>query len=140
MVNVFAYGSLMFSDVLFAVTGAWMRSESAAVRGHCVYAVKGKSYPALLRLPAGVAQGRLYRGISAAQLKRLDAFEGTWYVRRRVHVLTAQGRTVAFAYAWHPAQRNRVAPAGWDDQAFAAYRRRRFAAHWRRRRRRSVSR
>ena len=136
MANLFAYGSLMYSDVLFAVTGAWRRSETASLADHRVHMVKGKTYPALLRVAGAAAEGRLYRGLSAADLSRLDAFEGASYVRLRVLVITTRGRVLAFVYVWRLAQCTRLSTEAWRAEDFARDQRRRFATFWLRRRRR----
>ena len=140
MANLFVYGSLQFADVMFAVTGAWLRSTPAQLVDYRVFAVRGRPYPALVRAPPGsIARGRLYRGLRAPALRRLDAFEGAWYVRRRVAVSTARGRAVAFVYVWHRAQHKRLADAPWDVDCFRVSQRRRFVAHWRGRSRRIVA-
>ena len=138
--NLFVYGSLRFADVWHAVTGTHRQSEPAHITEYCVRGVRGASYPALVRDDGYVAFGRLVRGVSRRTLRRLDAFEGAWYVRRRVVVRTARGPAAAFVYAWHPAARPRLSDAGWDVEAFDSYHRRHFVAYWRRRLRRSPAR
>lgn len=135
--NLFVYGSLQFADVWYVVTGTRPRTEPAHLQDHCVRRVRGASYPALVRRAGDVASGRLVRGVSRRALRRLDAFEGASYARRRVVVGTAHGRAAACVYAWHPAARARLSDSGWDAAAFDLYHRRRFAAYWRRRLRRT---
>ena len=137
MSNLLTYGSLMYGDVLFAVTGVWRRSERASLANHRVYRVRGKAYPALLRATGEIAHGRLYRGLGTSALQRLDAFEGAWYLRRRVLVSTGRGRAAADVYVWHPAQRKRLTANAWSADDFAGFQRRRYAAFWLRARRRT---
>ena len=98
--HLFAYGSLCAPAVFTLVTGLRRRAEPATLARHRAVRVRGQAYPMLQRLGAPEAAqgdvhggvgltGRLYRHLPASAWRRLDAFEGAWYRRRRVTVVPA---------------------------------------------------
>jgi len=90
----FAYGSLMWADIMARVCGgAALASEPAQLPGYRRHPVLGQDYPGLRPAEGGTVVGRLYRGVDAAQWARLDAFEGPEYERVPVQVLLPDGRT-----------------------------------------------
>jgi gamma-glutamylcyclotransferase (GGCT)/AIG2-like uncharacterized protein YtfP len=84
--TLFTYGSLMFEPVwrrLVAHPCASMRAELPGFRRE---RVTGETYPGIVRDAAAQTTGRVYFGVNAEDLRRLDHFEGAAYQRTRVTV------------------------------------------------------
>lgn len=61
MTNVFTYGSLMFREVIYALTSIKdYKNARAILRGYSRYQVKGKVYPGITADPQGEIQGVVY--------------------------------------------------------------------------------
>jgi gamma-glutamylcyclotransferase (GGCT)/AIG2-like uncharacterized protein YtfP len=84
--HVFTYGSLMFDPVWAHVVRGRYASVRATVPGVRRGAVMGEHYPGCRRDAAAHTQGRLYLDVNAADLARLDAFEGEHYWREAILV------------------------------------------------------
>ena len=97
--RLFTYGSLMFPEVWRAVSGVDLPGEDASLPGYAVFRVRDALFPGMVADEGSTARGRLYQGIDAAAMKRLDAFEDDYYERHELTVSLASGETVrAFAY------------------------------------------
>lgn len=92
--NLFAYGTLMWPEVLEAVMGRRMAGEKVTLAGYKRLRVKGQHYPVMLESPDDSVNGVLYNGLTEEEFHCLDAFEGVEYDRTEV----ALGEGTAFAY------------------------------------------
>ncbi|MCB1961109.1 MAG: gamma-glutamylcyclotransferase [Rhodocyclaceae bacterium] len=109
----------MCADIFHAVSGQRLAGTPATLAGFARHPVRGESYPAIAPAPAAGVAGQLYRGLSAAALSRLDAFEGALYQRQRVTVVTPDDAPrTAWAYVIHPGQVARLADGDWDFAHF----------------------
>lgn len=125
--NVFAYGTLIFPEVLAAVAGRAHAAEPASLAGFARICVRGAVYPAAIEDATGTVAGVLYRGVDPLGVERLDRFEGGLYDRVRVTVsLGDGGRTEAFAYVVPASRFDRLERRPWEPEAF---RRRHLAAY-----------
>jgi gamma-glutamylcyclotransferase (GGCT)/AIG2-like uncharacterized protein YtfP len=121
MARLFAYGTLAVPAVLEAVTGRRFRGQPARLRGFARQRLRGRIYPAVVAAPGASAEGRLYEGLDAATLARLDRFEGPLYVRRKLCVEPEGGAArPAEVYVLAEAARAELRPEPWDPGAFAA--------------------
>jgi gamma-glutamylcyclotransferase (GGCT)/AIG2-like uncharacterized protein YtfP len=112
VMNLFAYGTLMWPEVLEAVIGRSLRGTPAMVRGFLRLRVKGRFYPALVDAHFHDAvEGILYRGLTEEEFRHLDRFEGEEYDRRevgigagqaQVYVLSRGCRHLADSCLWRP--------------------------------------
>ncbi|MET0963710.1 MAG: gamma-glutamylcyclotransferase family protein [Noviherbaspirillum sp.] len=115
--NVFTYGSLMFDEVWRKVVAGRYRSQAATLLDHRRHAITGVSYPAIVSMPGERVAGLLYLDVSADDLARLDAFEGTEYRRDALPVVLENGETVsAWTYVW--LDHGRLSDAQWLSEAF----------------------
>lgn len=118
--NVFAYGTLLFAEVMEAVAGARYPSEDAVLGGYRRFRVRERAYPGVVAAAGAETVGRLYRGLTLTALERLDHFEGDLYERRRLPVHRADGSaTEAFVYVIPEARRDALTEEPWDVAAFA---------------------
>ena len=88
MSHVFAYGSLMFEPVWRHVVAGNYRHGPAQLRGFERFAVRDQTYPGVVRAdsPLATVNGVVYFDVDAADLARLDRFEGAEYRRISVPV------------------------------------------------------
>lgn len=84
--NVFTYGSLMFSTVWKPLAKRACASMAAELSGYVREGVIGERYPGIRAQPGGITAGRVYLDVDAETLARLDAFEGAEYRRATVSV------------------------------------------------------
>ncbi len=115
MHRLFCYGTLMFPGVMMRVAGSAGTMRAASLPGFGVYRFRGLPYPGLVACPGATAHGVLYEGLTTAQLRRLDAYEGALYRRRRVMM---EGCAV-WTYVVAPRYRHRLTAEGWDASRFA---------------------
>lgn len=109
------------SDAVWqAVTGTLCPAMPATAHGWEVRAIRNASYPGLVpAAPDAIALGLLRTGVSMDALRQLDEFEGSFYERVLIKVMTPDG-TSPPAEAWivAPAQRHHVLPFPWDAHRF----------------------
>ena len=113
--RVFAYGTLMFDEVMEAVVGRRFEGVPARLRGYERYQVRGQSYPAIVRREEGVTEGTLFSGIDEETLARLDRFEGSSYQREWVTLDTGER---AWAYVVAPGEEPLLSDQSWNPDEF----------------------
>jgi gamma-glutamylcyclotransferase (GGCT)/AIG2-like uncharacterized protein YtfP len=117
--HVFTYGSLIFPAMMEAVTGRVPSSGPARLSGFTRFSLLDRDYPGIVLRDAGVTLGRVYFDVFAAELERLDDFEGEEYRRERVRVVLSAGDVVdAFVYVLRPECSGLVNDAPWDPERF----------------------
>ncbi len=111
--NVFAYGTLMWPEVLEAVTGLQLAGEPHTLMGYKRLRVKGEIYPVIVPSAGDSVDGVLYQDVDVSALGRLDVFEGEAYNRiiesisgtdAWVYVLSDRWRHIADSKCWFPEQ------------------------------------
>ncbi|HEY8546881.1 MAG TPA: gamma-glutamylcyclotransferase family protein [Acidimicrobiales bacterium] len=112
---LFVYGTLLFPRVLAGVLGRVPDRAPASVTGWRAAALPGRPYPGLVPAPGRRARGQVLSGLTAGEWRRLDAFEGDAYDRRR---LPLDGGGEAWAYVW--LDEDDVSDDDWDPTRFAA--------------------
>lgn len=117
---LFCYGTLEFPAVMRAVTGRLFPARPAVLPGYRRLGIKGEVFPGIVAQPGATVAGTLYRGLAAADLRRLDAYENAFYRRRLLRVREPLGRTcAAWTYVVPPLYRHRLDVRGWDPGTFA---------------------
>jgi len=117
--HVFTYGTLVFPEVMDAVTGRTFVQVGATLAGFTRVCVRGAVYPAAREQGGGSIAGLLYLDVGAAALTRLDRFEGELYERRSVRVMRDDGASsAAQVYVVPPARYGRLEPRAWDVEQF----------------------
>src|SRR5882757_5454418 len=83
--RLFAYGSLMFDEVLIALLGRIPTRTPAIAAGWRVIALPERVYPGLIQASGDAdAPGVLIHGLTAAEWAVLDAFEDNAYQLRQL--------------------------------------------------------
>ena len=110
--NLFAYGTLMWPEILEAVAGRRLEGSPAVLEGYSRFRVKGEPYPVVIPSPKGTVEGVLYQELTPEEFRRLDAFEGVEYNRVEirlndrpafVYVLSEEWRQIVDFRPWIPA-------------------------------------
>ncbi len=85
MINIFAYGTLMFPKLVYALTGKHFRSEDAHIENYIRYKViipiSSEEYPAIIEKSSSIANGKVLYNIDDQILKFIDFYEGNEYKR-----------------------------------------------------------
>lgn len=92
---MFVYGTLRDPEIRAAVLNGEtsdVNVSAASLPDHELFRVKGRSYPMIVEFRRSIVHGQLLEGLTAEQLRRLDAFEGDEYMRGPILVLDAAGR------------------------------------------------
>ncbi len=118
MSRVFAYGTLIFPTVIEAVLGRLPEAVPARLDGHTRLRMRGAVYPGAIARAGSSVQGRLYAGLDAAALARLDAFEGDAYERVELPVHTPAGPARAHVYRVRDTDRELLCDEPWDPAGF----------------------
>lgn len=109
--NLFAYGTLMWPDVLKAVMGRRLKGEKAILHGYTRRRVKGQHYPVVFQALEESVEGIFYTGLTLDEFQCLDAFEGVQYERVElpfgdtiacVYVLSNDWKHIAESERWFP--------------------------------------
>ena len=117
--NIFAYGTLIIPEVMRRVTDGQFRCQEAFLRGYARFRVRRQSYPAIIPFPDKETDGVVYFDVDDASVQRLDAFEGTLYMRTEVNVETETREWVeAETYVMRWAERKRLTAEPWDELEF----------------------
>lgn len=125
--DLFAYGTLMSRDIMEKVAGCRPASVAATLAGYRRTLVRDEVYPGIAEDGRGEVAGILYCDLPAEAVRRLDAFEGEMYERRRV-VVTVDGGSAgaAMTYVFRPEFRHLLTDVPWDYERFLASGRQRF--------------
>lgn len=131
MTNLFTYGSLMSEDIMGRVSGSRNASQSAILRNFRRVAVQKEDYPAVFPSRGGEVNGRVYFDLSSSALLRLDNFEGEYYSREEVTVITEDGvQTPAMVYIFRPQYYHLLTQEEWSYEDFLATGKDRFTREY----------
>ena len=117
--NIFTYGSLMFSDVWKKVVQGNYYSSSATLQGYRRFCIRNQSYPGL-RQTGGqdTVNGIVYHDINNQDLKLLDAFEGGYYERVPVTVDLENSSIKSHVYLIRDQYLYLATEKQWDPEVF----------------------
>ena len=117
---IFAYGTLLRPDIQRAVIGREVAGEPGLLDGYRRYRVAGADYPAIARSPGAHVEGLVYRGLTVAELGRIDDYEGEVYFKERVAVSRGSAntgtKTLAYAYVIRDEHRHLLLNADWHPR------------------------
>jgi gamma-glutamylcyclotransferase (GGCT)/AIG2-like uncharacterized protein YtfP len=131
MKNIFVYGSLMFDDVWNRVVKRRYQKQPALLPGYRRMAIRGKSYPGLIKSVNSSVQGVIYFNVFARDIKRLDKFEGRYYRKVPVTVLCENNhKHHARAYLFVRHKINLLAHKPWSPACFQAHHLHSFIARY----------
>lgn len=100
--NLFVYGTLLVPKIWEAVSGIdEAGGKEGSISGYQILRVRGGDFPGIV--PTGknedYVKGKIFCDLPERAMRRLDAYEDTFYERHEVDVLLADGtNTKANAY------------------------------------------
>ena len=119
MRHLFAYGTLMRSELFRQVAGVRRDGLPGVLNGYRRRAVLGARYPAIVADRGAEVMGLLYPKLPTSAWRSLDRYEGEMYQRLPVSVELVDERVVAAeAYVIRPAYRYRLASCDWDEYEY----------------------
>lgn len=117
--NVLAYGTLMFPEVMEALTGKQFPSEAYELKGFVRRRLIGQLYPGLIEKVGETVCCSLYFDIDPASLQILDQAEDQCYERRMMEVVSvSRGALSARVYVIPLTRARLLSEERWDHEAF----------------------
>lgn len=117
--DFFAYGSLMFEDIMSSVSGSRYECGPALLRDYRRSAIRGEVYPGIRPKKGEVVTGCVYFNLTQTTWQRLDLFEGEMYRRETIEVEFADGHTAsAQTYVVQPQFASRLSHSEWSPEEF----------------------
>lgn len=95
---MFAYGTLMFPDIIGSLLGRVPPSVPAVAPGFEVRRLHGVSYPGMIAVDGGIAAGLLLDDLTEDEITVLDEYEDDFYARVPIVVLVDGRPTEAVTY------------------------------------------
>ncbi|MDB4358631.1 gamma-glutamylcyclotransferase [Verrucomicrobiales bacterium] len=100
--NLFVYGTLLVPRIWETVSGISNASgKKGSISGYQILRVRGGDFPGIVLTEKNEdsVTGNLFCDLPGRAMKRLDAYEDTFYERRKVDVILTDGsRVSAHAY------------------------------------------
>jgi gamma-glutamylcyclotransferase (GGCT)/AIG2-like uncharacterized protein YtfP len=119
--NIFTYGSLMFTEVSSKVMNGSYKTVEARLYGYTRKRVKDETYPAAF--PAAAAEhvdGKIYIEVDAEDVAALDRFEGEYYRREPAECVLPHGDKIfAYVYVFREEYMNLIGGEDWDPEWFS---------------------
>ncbi|MCB0351870.1 MAG: gamma-glutamylcyclotransferase [Bdellovibrionales bacterium] len=117
--NIFAYGTLIFHDVVEAVCGYIPAHSPATLKNFARYVFLDEMYPGVVESQGDSVSGTVYRDVPEEVVDRLDVFEGEMYLRveRRVE-LPSKEELLAQVYVIPFSRRELLAKRDWSPEEF----------------------
>jgi gamma-glutamylcyclotransferase (GGCT)/AIG2-like uncharacterized protein YtfP len=116
--DLFVYGTLMVPEVMREVSGFHGSGIPAVLPDHRCRLVRGEVYPAVCPHAGDSVEGLVYRGLTVEQMSLLDTFEGEFYERRTVRVVSGATHFTAETYILAPRHRARLSERSWSLERF----------------------
>ncbi|MBF0278328.1 MAG: gamma-glutamylcyclotransferase [SAR324 cluster bacterium] len=119
MSDLFAYGTLMSEDIMFAVCRTHYSGVEGILQDYRRWQFKGEVYPGMMKQEGGRVEGIIYRDISTENWNRLDAFEGERFSREIVNVGAADGTfRSAHTYVLKAEFAGQLSDSPWELESF----------------------
>ncbi|MGI9538348.1 MAG: gamma-glutamylcyclotransferase family protein [Desulfocapsaceae bacterium] len=119
MTHIFTYGSLMFERIWTEVVDGSYRHCPGTLSGFIRRSILNEQYPAILKGPVNsTVPGVLYLDIDSKDLSLLDDFEGSYYERQSVQIMTDNNIFAAEAYVLKDSYRHILSDDDWDPEKF----------------------
>jgi gamma-glutamylcyclotransferase (GGCT)/AIG2-like uncharacterized protein YtfP len=127
MKSLFAYGSLQFPEVIYAVIGRSPNGVPARLPGYRRGRLRGRSFPGVTAEANAVCPGVLYRSLTRQEWVLLDAFEDDFYQRLSLPVFAGDDREeFAEVYVVEDSFKGLLLTGDWDPEGFRQHDLKRF--------------
>ena len=119
--SLFTYGTLEIALVIEAVTGKSFRSTAAVLSNYARFLLQGETYPGIFRDYGSEVTGVLFEEVDRDSLALLDLFEGDFFRREKVQVMTpSKPRVDAYTYVVPAEHRLLFSTQPWDRETFVS--------------------
>jgi len=116
--SFFAYGSLIFPEIMYRVTGGQPKAKDAVLENYSRYLVENACYPGITKKAYGRVSGKLYLEVNQTTFKALDNFEGKLYERREVEIVTERKIVKAQTFIITSEYIDRLSSRPWNPDTF----------------------
>jgi gamma-glutamylcyclotransferase (GGCT)/AIG2-like uncharacterized protein YtfP len=116
--HLYTYGTLQLPQIMSQIVGRPVFGRPARLAGFARFRIRDRVYPAIVESPGAEVGGVIYEGLAAAELVRLDDYEGPLYERRAVEVDVEGGTSSAYTYVLRPEHVERLSSEPWDLARF----------------------
>ena len=117
MIHLFVYGSLLFPDLVTALTGKLHKYLPVTLSGFKRLRLKGYDYPAIIEEPGSKVEGFLIENVDEKAMQILTFFEGDEYEKQQVLVDGAKRKINAFTFVW-AGNNSLLESTDWDKNEF----------------------
>jgi hypothetical protein len=116
--HLYTYGTLQAASIIEHIVGRPLSGVPARLEGYARFRVRERAYPAIVEAVGAEVEGVLYAGLDAAELERLDVYEGDLYERRDVSVWVGSMAERAVTYVLRAELRHQLSDEPWDFAGF----------------------
>jgi gamma-glutamylcyclotransferase (GGCT)/AIG2-like uncharacterized protein YtfP len=117
MQHVFVYGTLLFPEVVHALTGLSFRHVEGKLLGFKRYALDNAGYPAALPCSGSFVKGKVLLDVDDHSFQILRFYEGNEFEAFSTLIETEEGRLPATVFIWRGERE--LLSGTWDEQHFA---------------------
>lgn len=121
---LFAYGTLMFPQVIRTVMGRAPRGNPAVAYGFSRLELIGQPFPGLVEAPdkpESAVEGLIYENLTEEEWAHLNDFEGSFYDLTEISVVR-NGETIkALTYIVTPDRRGLLSDTPWNQDHFRTH-------------------
>jgi len=122
MEKLFVYGTLLFDQIMIRVCRKTFPSRKAILPDHARFRVRSAPYPAVIYRKGSSVDGIVYLDIDGVSLQILDAFEGAYYERISVDIISDKRETLAsYAYRIKERYSHLLTDEPWDIGKFMSH-------------------
>ena len=118
MKNIFVYGTLMFDEVWQQLTPNRYSKIDADLADYIRLTVKGEHYPGIIPSEGNRVSGELILNVSTEDIKQLDIFEGEYYRREQVTILSGESPYSAETYVFRKRYQSLLSDDEWEAETF----------------------
>ncbi len=118
--NVFTYGTLCASEVMYAVTNKTFKTEKVYLSSYERYLVKNHVFPAIIpTAEKTIIDGLIYFDVDEESLNLIDIFESYFYDRTLVEVKDESEQSYkAYAFVLNKAYHDVLSDEPWNEAVF----------------------
>jgi len=118
MRNVFVYGTLMFDEVWQQLSSRRYQKMDVVLADFIRLKVRGEEYPGIVPSSGNRVPGQLILDVTPDDIQQLDIFEGEYYQREQVNVLSGNKEYPADTYVFRKKYQSLLSTEEWDADIF----------------------
>ena len=118
MENLFTYGTLIFPEIMTAVTGRTFRSVESSIDDYKAYKVRGQVFPGAVSSAGDSLSGRVYFDLDPVSSQILDIFEGDLYDRINIDLIQDTERVPVSIYRFRKQSSLELEDNDWSADYF----------------------